>query len=362
MKSPPTKLELRDITASYDGRHAVLSDLTMRVAGGELIALLGASGSGKTTVLKIIAGLLSPSRGEVVFGDVVLTKVPAERRRAAMVFQKPLLFPHLSVAQNVAFGLQMRRTPRAEMRERVAEALRLVQLENFGERRPRQLSGGQEQRAALARALVTEPNVLLLDEPFSALDVRLRSEMRTLVRDIQRRLQITTLFVTHDQTEAEVMADRIALLHDGRLEQFTAAREFHLAPQTAAVAAFFGWVILSGVIRGDVIETPLGAIRTPENLRAPHVDASVDVAFHPSRVRFIPTGKPTAVRFAARVESIADLGTRLRYTLRLTSGQLIETEKDAQHDRAETENISAGMSVTLELDAANILFFRPTNS
>jgi len=213
-----TQIQLKNISAGY-GPMTVLRNLWLEVGGGELIVLLGPSGCGKTTLLKIIAGLLAPIGGDLLFGDRVFTGVPAERREAAMVFQKPLLFPHLTVAENIGFGLKMRKIAGDESTRRVAEALEMVQLDGFGERKPRELSGGQEQRVSLARALVTRPRVLLLDEPFSALDVGLRGEMRSLVRQIQRRLQITTVFVTHDQEEAVTIADRIALLLDGEMVQ-----------------------------------------------------------------------------------------------------------------------------------------------
>ena len=178
----------------------------------ELMALLGPSGCGKTTALKVVAGLLAPASGDVMFDGVSVLSIPAERRGATMVFQKPLLFPHMTVVENVGFGLKMRRMAKAEIAARVTQALQWAQLEGYERRKPSELSGGQEQRVALARALVTEPRVLLLDEPFSALDENLRGEMRLLVRELQQRLRITTIFVTHDQREALAVADRIALI------------------------------------------------------------------------------------------------------------------------------------------------------
>jgi len=241
-----TRVELRGVSARYPESALVLRQVSLDVEPGQLMALLGASGCGKTTVLRVIAGLLTPEGGEVAFGGSVVTRLPAERREAVMVFQKPLLFPHLSVEGNVAFGLRMRGIAAAEQGRRVAEALDQVQLPGFGPRRPAELSGGQEQRVALARALITRPRVLLLDEPFSALDEHLRGEMRTLLRRLQRDLALTTVFVTHDQQEAAQVADRIALMLDGTVAQAGAVRDFFERPASPGVARFFGWQTLDG--------------------------------------------------------------------------------------------------------------------
>src|SRR5262245_32949348 len=224
-----TALLLDRLTVNYGATRA-LGEFTLAARDAELIALLGPSGCGKSTALKVVAGLLTPANGDVFFDGVSVLKVPAERRGAAMVFQKPLLFPHLTVAENIGFGLKMRRLKKDEISARVAQALEWTQLEGYERRKPNELSGGQEQRVALARALVTEPRVLLLDEPFSALDENLRGEMRLLVRELQQRLRITTIFVTHDRREAMAVADRIALLLDGRIAQSGAPRDLLLNP------------------------------------------------------------------------------------------------------------------------------------
>jgi ABC-type Fe3+/spermidine/putrescine transport system ATPase subunit len=294
-------LQLDAVTAGY-GRTVVLDRLSLDVAAGEFVSLLGPSGCGKTTALKVVAGLLAPTSGEVRIDGRPATGVPAERRGAAMVFQKPLLFPYLTVAENVAFGLKMRRVARDETGRRVEEALGLVQLAGFGTRRPRELSGGQEQRVALARALVTEPRVLLLDEPFSALDENLRVEMRSLVRRLQRRLRITTVCVTHDQREAAALADRIALVLDGRLRQVGPPRDFYTAPAAADVARFFGWTVLDGGTR----------------------------AFHADRARVVArsAGDGSAVaRLSGRVLERIDLGARVRFTVALESGEVVDVEQ-----------------------------------
>jgi len=202
---------------SYPGSPNVVEDFSLHVEPGEMVALLGASGCGKTTILRLIAGLLAPDKGIIAVDGVSVNGVPAERRQTAMVFQKPLLFPHLSVGENVGFSLKLKHCPADEIRERVSEALAMVKLDGFETRRTNQLSGGQEQRVSIARALVSQPNILLLDEPFTALDENLRIEIRSLVRNIQRRLQVTALFVTHDRNEAAAMAHRIAFLERGKI-------------------------------------------------------------------------------------------------------------------------------------------------
>lgn len=231
-----TRVELEGIRAGYGAE--VLRGVSAEVRAGELTAVLGPSGCGKTTLLKVIAGLLR-AEGRVRFDGEEMSGVAAERREVAMVFQKPLLFPHLDVRGNVEFGLKMR--------GRAGDAAGMMAMAGIAAlagRKVGTLSGGQEQRVALARALVTRPRVLLLDEPFSALDESLRGEMRGLVRRLQRELRTTTVFVTHDQEEASLVADRIVLLLDGRVEQAGTAQELYGTPATAAAARFFGWQVL----------------------------------------------------------------------------------------------------------------------
>src|SRR5262245_12009977 len=252
-----TALLLDRLAVNYGATRA-LGEFTLAARDAELIALLGPSGCGKSTALKVVAGLLTPANGDVLFDGVSVWQFPRGGRGAAMVFQKPLLFPHLTVAENIGFGLKMRRLKKDEISARVARALEWTQLEGYGRRKPNELSGGQEQRVALARALVTEPRVLLLDEPFSALDENLRGEMRLLVRELQQRLRITTIFVTHDQREALAVADRIALLLDGRIEQEGEPRELLLEPSSARAARFFGWTLLAGERSGQMVRTAAG--------------------------------------------------------------------------------------------------------
>lgn len=238
-----------------------LDDLSLTIPGGSLTALLGPSGCGKTTALKIIAGLLAPSTGDVAFNGSSVLALPPDSRGAVMVFQNPLLFPHMTVAENIGFGLSMRHLPKAEIAARVSDMLSLIQLPDLGPRRPSQLSGGQAQRVALARALILRPSVLLLDEPLSNLDATLRGEMRDLIRTLQQNLGVTTIFVTHDQAEAVVMADQIALLLDGRLQQFGPPDAFFNRPATRTVARFFGAAnFIPGHSQGGIFTSALGAL------------------------------------------------------------------------------------------------------
>lgn len=234
-----TRITLTGLTKRFSTTTAV-QDLSLEVAPGSFTALLGPSGCGKSTTLSMIAGLLTPDAGDICFDGASVVQVAPERRNVGLVFQKPLLFPHLTIEQNVAFGLRMRRLDRAEIRGRVHQMLERVQLSGLARRRVSELSGGQEQRAALARALVLRPKVLLLDEPFSQLDAALRREMRALIRGLHEESAVTTLFVTHDQHEAVEVADTIALLLDGRLAGRGDPEQFYAHPPSLAAARFFG--------------------------------------------------------------------------------------------------------------------------
>jgi len=234
-----TGIRLDAVTKRF-GDAVVVRELTVALQQGELVALLGPSGCGKTTTLRMIAGFEYPTHGSIYLGDRNITTAAPEQRNCGMVFQNYALFPHLTVEQNVAFGLEMRRIPRAETRRRVGEILERMGLAALKHRYPRQISGGQQQRTALARALVTNPGALLLDEPLANLDAALREEMRFYIRSLQQEFRITTLYVTHDQSEALVLADRIAVLMNGVLQQFGTPLDVYHHPQTAAVASFTG--------------------------------------------------------------------------------------------------------------------------
>jgi putative spermidine/putrescine transport system ATP-binding protein len=242
------RLQIERVTKRYGDVHAV-RDVTLDVADGEFVVLLGPSGCGKTTTLRVVAGFAEPTSGTVHLGERDITQLPPWKRNAGLVFQSYALFPHLTVEQNVAFGLEMRRIGAAETASRVAEALRLVRLAHLGERLPRQLSGGQQQRVALARALVFRPDVLLLDEPLSNLDAKLRQEVRVEIRELQRKLGLTTVMVTHDQEEALTMADRLVVMNDGAVRQVGTQQDLYERPTDRFVAGFVG---RSTFIEGEV--------------------------------------------------------------------------------------------------------------
>lgn len=232
-------LQLRQIRKSFDNTE-VLKGIDLEVAQGEFITLLGASGCGKTTTLRIIAGLELPDAGQVILEGQDITNREPNKRDVNTVFQNYALFPHMNVSDNVGYGLKIRKVPKAEIERKVEQALRLVQLEEYGKRMPDQLSGGQKQRIAIARAVINEPKVLLLDEPLGALDLKLRRQMQLELKRLQKRLGITFIYITHDQEEAINMSDRIGVMHEGVLEQLGTPNEVYYQPQTSYVADFVG--------------------------------------------------------------------------------------------------------------------------
>ncbi len=358
MSASATDLELRGVSANY-AASPVLHRVSLQITGGEFLAVLGPSGCGKTTLLRVIAGLLRPVAGDVLFGGKIFTDVPTELRGAAAVFQKPLLFPHLTVAENVGFGLKMRKVAKAEIARRVGEALSLVELEGYQNRRPQELSGGQEQRVSLARAVITRPRVLLLDEPFSALDAGLRIKMRAFVRGLQKRLNLTTVFVTHDQEEAAALADRIALLLDGSLEQMGSPHELCASPRTARAAAFLGWKVVHGESNGNRVETPIGSFSLPEVLLGLRNGGQCEVAFHPANVRLLPLTANYALSqgdsLCGRLEAIIDLGTRMQYVVLLKSGDLLEV--GSIQSSTYSPELKMGDQVLIHLIAGAVRFF-----
>jgi len=333
-----TRVELRALTVDYGGE-PVVAGLDLDVEPGSLVALLGPSGCGKSTTLRAVAGLLRPREGQVRFGDRSVDHLAPERRPVAMVFQTPLLFPHMSIGDNVAFGLRMQGVGRTERRRRAQEALERVRLPDSAGRRPGELSGGQEQRVSLARALVAQPEVLLLDEPFSALDAALRVEVRTLVAELQRESGITTLFVTHDQEEATVLADRVGLMLDGRLQQLGSPREFYERPASLAVARFFGTAntfagrVVDGRWRGALGELALGGPDGPATLvvrqeavrlvgpQAPGLDARIVTTTY--------TG--TAVQASAELPAGDRVALVLAATDRVVAGDRVRICVPAEH-------------------------------
>jgi putative spermidine/putrescine transport system ATP-binding protein len=276
-------LSIRGLTKRY-GEFAAVDGLDLEVPKGELVAFLGPSGCGKTTSLRMIAGLVPATSGRIVVDGKDLTDTPPYRRDMGLVFQSYALFTHMSVAKNVAFGLEMRKVAKDEIARRVREAIALVHLTGKEDDRPAQLSGGQQQRVALARALVVRPSILLLDEPLSNLDAKLRDEMRNEIRDIQKRLGITAIFVTHDQVEALTMCDKVVVMNHGRLEQAGTPVELYESPKTAFVASFVGRTNrVNAVAKDGTVEFAGQRIAAPAGLSGP-----VAVMIRPHRIALAP--------------------------------------------------------------------------
>ncbi|VFR18758.1 Putrescine transport ATP-binding protein PotA (TC 3.A.1.11.1) [plant metagenome] len=245
------KVSLKNLKKQF-GASVAVSDFSLDIEDGELVAFLGPSGCGKTTTLRMIAGFIEPTAGSIHIGETDVTHVPVHKRNTGMVFQRYALFPHMTVAQNVSFGLEMHKVPRAERDKRVADALDMVRMTQLRDRYPRQLSGGQQQRVAIARALAIEPKVFLLDEPLSNLDAKLRLEVREEIRALQQRLGLTTVFVTHDQEEALAISDRMAIMHDGKVQQLGAPDVLYERPANRFVADFLGKMnFFEGGLKGD---------------------------------------------------------------------------------------------------------------
>ncbi|GJD51747.1 Vitamin B12 import ATP-binding protein BtuD [Methylobacterium crusticola] len=338
-------LSLSGLTKRY-GEFAAVDGLDLDVPRGELVAFLGPSGCGKTTSLRMIAGLVPATAGRIVVGGRELTEVPTHRRDMGLVFQSYALFPHMSVAKNVAFGLEMRRVSRGEIAARVREAIALVHLTGKEEHRPGQLSGGQQQRVALARALVIRPSILLLDEPLSNLDAKLRDEMRNEIRDIQRRLGITAIFVTHDQGEALTMCDKVAVMNAGRLEQTGTPVELYEHPRTAFVAGFVGRTNrLKAVARDGALELAGQRLAAPSG-----ISGTVEVMIRPHRVALAAD----AAVVAPGHHGVA--GTVARATF---AGDILQYDVDVAGQIVSVEAATRGGERVLEPGRAVMLSWRP---
>jgi spermidine/putrescine ABC transporter ATP-binding subunit len=303
------------------GPVTALAGIDLAVRTGELLTILGPSGSGKTTLLKVVAGFEMPDEGEVMLGSRRITAAPPAKRNIGMVFQNYALFPHMTIAENIAFPLQMRKVAKAECARRVADVLSLVDLPGLGARLPRQLSGGQQQRAALARAIVFGPRLLLLDEPFGALDRQLREQMQLEVRRLQRQLGLTALFVTHDQEEALILSDRIAVMEQGRIVQLGTPQEIYRRPVNRFVAGFIGE---SNLFRARVADSGYAVLDRGIRLRLPAgtlpEGTEIGVMLRPERPR--PVGDVGAADsvFAGEVVETVYLGEMAKYRIRLDPG------------------------------------------
>jgi putrescine transport system ATP-binding protein len=327
------------------GMTTAVDALDLRVAPGELFVLLGGSGSGKTTLLRAIGGFVQPEAGSIMLDGADIAALPPHRRPVNTMFQSYALFPHMSVAANIGFGLRMRGLPRAEIEARVTEMLDLVSLRGFGARRPAQLSGGQQQRVALARSLAPRPSLLLLDEPLSALDRNLRRDTREELVRLQRRLGIAFILVTHDQEEALTMADRIGVMHEGQMAQVGTPAEVYENPKTRFVAEFLGAAnVLQAVARvaGTQLDLPnLGAM---VRSATPTAAGRVLLAIRPERVRIGATDEVNALQGVIAHRAYA--GEALTHTVRLADGSLMRATQSLR-DGLGAEQIEVGTRVTL---------------
>ncbi|APE35465.1 spermidine/putrescine ABC transporter ATP-binding protein [Nocardia mangyaensis] len=317
----PARIEFRGLRRAY-GDVVALDGLDLTIEPGELMALLGPSGCGKTTALRCVAGFEHPDSGAVLLDGSDITAIPANRRDAGMVFQSYSLFPNLNAADNVSFGLRMRRVGTRERRTRAAELLELVGLAHLADRYPHQMSGGQQQRVALARALARQPRVLLLDEPLSALDAKVRLSLREEIRRLQLSLGITTLFVTHDQEEALSMSDRVAVMRDGRIEQCASPAQLYGSPSTAFVAEFVGTM---NRIPGELVDHKVDVLGQSLPVRGSvPTGATVDVLVRPEDLIVTPAG-------TARIVATSFLGAVTRVEVTLPDGTGVKADL-ATHD------------------------------
>jgi iron(III) transport system ATP-binding protein len=341
------------------GQVRAVDDFTLEIAAGELFFLLGPSGCGKTTALRLVAGFYLPNEGRIFFNQRDQTRVPPHKRNTGMVFQNYALWPHMDVWNNVVYGLNMRRVSGDQKRERVARALEMVQMQAYAQRFPNQLSGGQQQRVALARALVIEPDVVLLDEPLSNLDAKLRLEMRAQIKEIHDRIRRTMIYVTHDQTEALSMADRIAVMRGGRIVQVGTPRQLYTRPQSAFVAAFIGGTnLLPGRLEeaGDrfLVATDAGFVRAQNGVKESMRGRPVFCSIRPESVRLQRSGEapPELMnQLTGEVQSIMYQGDREEYCLRLANGALLRA---VEHNQ-ETSNAAVGDRVTVQFDARDVV-------
>jgi iron(III) transport system ATP-binding protein len=320
------KLILQNVVKAY-GRALAVDGLSLEVQEGELLTLLGPSGCGKTTTLRAVSGFVGLDSGHIYIGDREVTDIPPERRGIGLVFQNYALWPHMTVFQNLAFGLQLRKLPAKTIAEKIHRGLAMVKLEGFETRYPRQLSGGQQQRIALARALVLEPDILLLDEPLSNLDALLREQMRFEIAQIHRQAGITSIYVTHDQTEAMVISDRIAIMDQGKLVQIGPPAQIYASPASRFVAGFMGTTsFVHGKVeelRGEAVRvrTDAGALLWGKG-RGLAVGQGVVVAVRPEHVRFVEQGGAETNVFEVRVARASFVGELIDYQLELHGSSL----------------------------------------
>ena len=330
------KLEIKDVHKSF-GKNHVVKGINLSIGDGEFLCLLGPSGCGKTTLLRMIAGLTETDEGQIIINGKDMTDLPPDKRSNGMVFQNYALFPHMTVEQNIAYGLKRHRVPKDETKRRVQFGLEMVRLEGLGKRYPRELSGGQQQRVALARALVMNPDLLLLDEPLSNLDAKLRKEMRLEIRNIQKKLKVTTIFVTHDQEEALTMADTIAIMNGGVVEQLGSPLEMYEHPNTQFVASFIGG---TNLIEGEVVTSEGNAVTVrcgktmlrglTNNTLTP--GQKVITSQRPERLRLHANGETGGNCVRGKITTRVYLGASIRFVVEDEEGRNIIVDLPINED------------------------------
>ena len=359
-----TQLRLRGVSKTYSAKDGkVLDSIDLTVAEGELVSLLGPSGCGKSTLLRMVAGFIRPDEGSIEISGDDVTRVPTHRRNVGIVHQSHALWPHMTVAENVAFGLEMRKVKRGEREARVTEMLDVVGLGGFDRRLPTELSGGQQQRVALARALVIEPRVLLLDEPLSSLDANLRVYLREEIRRIQRDLGVTTIFVTHDREEAMAVSDRIVLLQGGHIAQEGSATALYRQPDSHFIMCFTGAVVdFRGRVAGSdahpTVVADIGEFALSDAASVPvALGDTVIVAMRPEDIGFVSDGQPAppdVLTFDAVLDDVAFLGTSVEARVTTTTGQKIEMRL---HPRDLVRLPEVGQAIELTVDPRHLHVF-----
>ena len=352
------QLEMSHVAKHYHDFVAV-DDVSLQIEKGEIVSLLGASGCGKTTTLRMIAGLIHPTRGTILIEGKDMTGVPPYERDLSMVFQNYALFPHLTVFENIVYGLRMRKIrDREVLREKAREMMKIVQLRDVENRLPRELSGGQQQRVSLARAMIVEPKVMLFDEPLSNLDAKLREQTRVEIRSLLKRMNVTAIYVTHDQEEALTISDRVAVMHKGKIEQITAPRELYTRPQTRYIADFVGHAnVITGTVSAvtsDSVTIVSGGGHTftaPSAAREIRMGETVSYIVRPEYIRPVGESADGENTVSAKVLSVIYLGARTRFLL--DTGEEKPFEMDLVSDTA--EGFGTGDTIRVHCDRERLV-------
>ena len=327
-------INLENICVSYDKKTNILENLNLKIKEGELVSLLGPSGCGKTTTLRVVAGFIEPTSGKFMLGDEDYTNIPVHNRNFGLVFQSYALFPHLTVYENVAFGLKMKKVPKDEIDKKVNEMLEVVDMSNLAKRYPKELSGGQRQRVAIARALVIEPKLLLLDEPLSNLDAKLRLKMRVEIRKLQQKLGITTLFVTHDQEECFSISDKVAVLNKGVIEQFDTPENIYSNPSTEFVARFVGFENFIDLTKqsNDTYTSESGLKFIVKTNKEKY---KVKATIRPDNIKIVDKDLGNTIEGVVEIRTF--LGKEYQYDVKTELGNLIvNSESDFIYEKGET--------------------------